>query len=154
MIARLTSLALASIVCCAPAMAQDATRAPAWGSVSLSAGFTPDPHEIDLVAGGPVHSGRAIRSSCPGNITEEPSVEIYYNSGSFPLIFSAYSGLDATLVILAPDDAWYCDDDSGRGTNPRIEFDRPASGTYLVWVGSYADGTTAPAVLKVSEIAR
>ncbi|MBO6796095.1 peptidase S1 [Maricaulis sp.] len=154
MIARLTSLALASIVCSAPAIAQDAERAPRWGGIYLSAGFTPDPYEFDLEAGGPVHSGRAIRSSCPGNITDEASVEIYYNAGSFPLIFSAYSGIDATLVILGPDNAWHCDDDSGQGTNPRIEFTRPNSGSYLVWVGSYAADTTAPAVLKVSEIAR
>ena len=154
MIARLTSLALASIVFSAPGYAQDAQRAPLWGGVYLSAGFTPDPYEFDLVAGGPVHSGRSIRSSCPGNITDEPSVEIYYNAGSLPLTFSAFSGIDATLVILGPDDVWHCDDDSGQGTNPRIEFNRPHSGSYLIWVGSYAANTQAPAVLKVSEIAR
>ena len=56
-------------------------------------------------------------------------------------------------MVNAPDGSWYCDDDGGvNGMNPSIRFNRPASGRYEIWVGTYGSATTQPAQLHISEV--
>lgn len=47
----------------------------------------------------------------------------------------------STLVISGPGGEWVCDDDSGPEHNAEVVFDKPESGVYDVWVGTYGGGT-------------
>lgn len=132
------------------AFAQDVGAAPTFGTLSLSAGFQPDPTVVGLAAGGSISAG-AI-SGCRGYIANSPDVRLYYTSGSLPLIISVDAASDTTLVVNAPNGSWYCDDDSGEGTNPSLTFGSPLSGRYEIWVGTYGSASVASANLYISEL--
>lgn len=122
-----------------------------FGEISLSAGFSPDPHVVELIAGGDVDSS-PLGTGCSGNVADEPDYVVYYDAGSFPLIFGVDSDRDTTLVIADQNDRYWCDDDSGNeGLNPQVYLSNPRSGTYRVWVGTYSSGN-APATLYVTEL--
>lgn len=134
------------------AAAQNYNLAPNYGSVSLQAGFTPDPYVVNLTAGGNIDVAYTVSSQCRGYVTNSPDVEVFYSAGGYPLIFSVNSGADTTLVVNAPDGSWYCDDDGGdSGLNPMVRFNRPMSGAYHVWVGTYSN-SPAGAQLSISEL--
>jgi hypothetical protein len=144
--------AASALVFAAPAKAQDYTAPPAFGSVTLQAGFTPDPHVRNLTAGGAISASSRF-SSCRGYIADAPDYSVYYTAGSLPLIFTVDADRDTTLVINGPDTQWYCDDDGAESPlNPMVRFNQPQSGRYDVWVGTYFQGTGVPASLFVSEL--
>ena len=146
----LTAIA-ATAVAVSPSLAQDFTLNPAFGQVTLNAGFTPDPHSVGLVAGGNIEANSAIGGNCYGSIADAPDYRLNYSAGGFPLIISVLSSDDTTLVINGPDGQWYCDDDSGGNLNPLFRFDSPSSGQYDIWVGTFGGGT-ANATLNISEV--
>ena len=132
--------------------AVDPFAAANYGTVTLRAGFTPDPQVISIRAGGSVNAEN-VASNCRGYISRSPDLELSYTSGSLPLIISVDSGSDTTLVINGPDGRWYCDDDGGEnGTNPAMRINDPQSGTYDIWVGTYSSGQSQPASLNISEL--
>lgn len=134
------------------ASAQNWQIAPNYGSLSLRAGFTPDPYNINLTAGGNLDVSYTVSSDCRGFVTNAPDVELHYSAGtSLPLILSVNSRSDTTLVVNGPDGRWYCDDDGGEGLNPSLRWNRPMSGTYHIWVGTYGSSTAA-ATLAISEL--
>ncbi|MCP2680476.1 hypothetical protein NHF45_13145 [Maricaulaceae bacterium NA33B04] len=151
MIGLVASLGLAALS--ATASAQDYSADPSFGSVTLSAGFTPDPHSRNLTAGGSIRAQDRF-SSCRGYIANAPDYSVYYTAGStFPLIFTVDSDRDTTLVINGPDTRWYCDDDGAEEPlNPMVRFNSPQSGRYDIWVGTYSRGSNVPATLFVSEV--
>lgn len=125
---------------------------PSYGTVSLRGGFTPDPYRVDLQSGGPISANDSIGGSCVGYIAEAPDFRLNFQPGSLPLIISVNSNADTTLVINGPDGSWYCDDDSGVGTNPSIRWDRPPSGQYDIWVGTWGSTSLREAELVISEL--
>ncbi len=129
----------------------DFTLSPTYGQVTLTAGFTPDPHTINLTAGGEIDALDALGGSCRGDIATAPDYSLNYTSGSWPLYIWAIADADTTIVINGPDGQWYCDDDSAGSLNPLFEFANPQSGRYDIWVGTYSGGT-APATLYISEL--
>lgn len=134
------------------ALAQDFTEPPSFGRATLSAGFTPDPYVRNLTAGGSIRAQDRF-SDCRGYIANAPDFSVNYSAGSFPLIFSADSDADTTLVINGPDGRWYCDDDGAESPlNPLVRFSNPSSGRYDIWVGTYLSGSGVPATLFVSEV--
>ena len=136
-----------------PASAQDYNATPNYGTVTLRTGFTPDPHNVNLRAGGDRSAQERVGSACRGFITNTPDVRLNYTAGdTFPLIISVAAQADTTLVVNGPDGRWYCNDDGGNGLNPSLRFDHPASGRYEIWVGTYASGATRPAQLSISEV--
>lgn len=146
------SAAAAAVLCLsAPAQAQvNTNQSGAYGSVTLSRGFTPDPHSVSLTAGGTVPAS-SVREDCVGHIARRADYSVRYRqAGDLPLIFSATSEADTTLAIRAPDGQWYCNDDAN-GLNPVVVFNSPRNGRYQVWVGTYGVDS-APAVLNVSEV--
>ncbi|GJL96822.1 MAG: hypothetical protein DHS20C06_06390 [Hyphobacterium sp.] len=134
--------------------AQDISQPPSYGSITLNSGFLPDPHSVQLRAGGSVPVNVTGSGACRGNIASAPDFNVYYSAGSFDLFISAMSQSDTTLVVNDARGNWYCDDDGGEGAfNPGIQIERPASGLYNVWVGTYStSGGTPPATLFVSEL--
>ena len=145
----------AAVLACAvamPAVAQDINARANYGELSLESGFTPDPRVISLQAGGE-RAAQNLSSSCSGFVTNSPDVRLHYDAGSLPLIISVDSGSDTTLIVNAPDGSYYCDDDGGvNGLNPAVRFNRPMSGRYEIWVGTYSSGSTQPARLYISEV--
>lgn len=134
------------------AAAQDWSRPPAFGGVELSAGFSPDPHVRELTAGGTIQASSRF-SNCTGYIADAPDYSVSYQAGSFPLIFTADSDRDTTLIINDPNGDWWCDDDGAtEPLNPMIRFDQPASGRYDVWVGTFSRGAGVDATLFISEL--
>jgi hypothetical protein len=150
----LAMAASAAAILAIPAAAQNVNGRPNFGTVNLRSGFTPDPRVVPVVSGGSINATRVRgRGTCRGFISASPDVRLVYASGSFPLIISADSNSDTTLVVNTPDGRWLCDDDSGeRGLNPSIRIDRPRSGRYEIWVGSYRAGANSRARLHISEV--
>jgi hypothetical protein len=143
--------AIGALLLLAPAaQAQDTAASATYGSVRLSSGFTPDPHRVDLTAGGSIDASR-LGTPCRGSIARAPDYEVTYTAGSLPLYFYVNASADTTLVVNGPDGQWYCDDDSNGGRNPQVTYNSPRSGTYDIWVGTYGGGTT-PAALFVTEL--
>ncbi len=148
------TLFVAALAACvaAPAVAQDINAAPNYGTVNLTAGFTPDPRVVAVRSGGNINVEN-LSANCRGFISNAPDVRLVYSAGSLPLIISANASADTTLVVNAPDGSWYCDDDGGeRGLNPSVRFNNPQSGRYEIWVGTYGNASLQPADLHISEL--
>lgn len=144
--------AAAALCASLPAQAQvNVSQSGAYGQVTLRSGFTPDPHSVNLTAGGDVEAS-SVSADCVGMIARRADFTLRYrDAGDLPLIISATSDGDATLAIRAPDGNWYCDDDGGGALNPLVRFDNPSNGRYQIWVGTFG-ADTQPAVLHISEI--
>lgn len=142
----------AALLCALPAAAQNMNAAPTYGTVNLTAGFTPDPRVVAVQSGGTINAEN-LSSSCRGFIANAPDVRLVYTRGSYPLILSVASSADTTLVVNAPDGNWYCDDDGGvNGLNPSLRFNNPASGRYEIWIGTYGNASLQDARLHISEV--
>ena len=152
MIARLTAAAAAALALAAgPAAAQDFTLDPTFGWINLVTGYVPDPAVVPLIAGGDIDAS-SLGNGCLGYIANAPDFRVNYEAGTdFPLIISAVSEADTTLVVNAADGTWHCNDDTD-GLNPAVTFATPTSGQYDIWVGVYDAAGTAPAGLYISEI--
>jgi hypothetical protein len=140
------------------ALAQDANPqpnpagVPGFGAISLTSGFTPDPHVIPVVSGGSIPA-RSVAANCTGHVSRAPDVRLTYTSGDMPLIISVASQADTTLLIQGPSGSWHCDDDGGvNGSNPSIRWNTPQSGVYAIWIGSYRSGANTRAELHISEV--
>lgn len=126
---------------------------PLYGTVNLSAGFTPDPYTVNLHAGGGTNvNDLNLGWDCRGYIAaSQPDFRVHYTThSSYPLSFMVDSAADTTLVINGPDGLWYCNDDFD-GHNPMVMFDPPSSGQYDIWVGRYGSSSTHSAQLHVTE---
>ncbi|MEE2527325.1 hypothetical protein V0U79_13240 [Hyphobacterium sp. HN65] len=144
-----------AVIAAASAAAQSVSLAPSYGSITLDSGFLPDPYSVQMRAGGNISVSSNVNGSgvCRGYIADAPDFNLYYGAGQFELFLSAISQTDTTLVVRDPRGNWFCDDDGGEGLNPGINIDRPASGLYSVWVGTYSSSAgLPPATLYVSEI--
>lgn len=124
-----------------------------FGTIELGAGF--GSREIEVTAGGPVDASSTMPADCEGFIPQAPSYELYFEAGDGALVFDVVpetDGVDAMLVVNAPDAEWFCNVDDGEAPEPRIVFDAPLTGVYDVWVGvESAEAIGADAVLTVSE---
>ena len=136
----------------AGAPAAPAPSGATYGTVTLRGGFLPDPHIVSVQAGGADNASR-FGSNCRGFVARNPDVRLQYTPGSLPLIISASSSADTTLVVRAPGGAIYCDDDGGTiALNPSVRLNAPRSGAYEIWVGTYSSGSLQPASLHISEL--
>lgn len=132
-----------------PLLAQSVSAEPTYGSVSLEAGFLPDPHVTSLTAGGSIDMN--MGDCAYGQVAEAPDVDLYYTAGSTSLYIYAEAKQDVTLLINLPDGSWICNDDGYSGTNPLVVIPKAASGLYDIWVGTYGTELTA-ASLSISEL--
>ncbi|MBN2470620.1 MAG: peptidase S1 [Anaerolineae bacterium] len=129
----------------------DFSASPTYGSTALSAGFSPDPYRVQVVAGGGVDAAAVIGSPCMGFAASAPDYRLFYTTGQYRLRFFASSSGDTTLIINAPDGRWYCDDDSGGNLNPLLDFSSPLSGQYDIWIGAFQTGAGQSANLVITE---
>jgi len=132
----------------------DYTQDPYFGRVTLEAGFTPDPHTADIVAGGAVNVGY-LGNACVGFAATPPDVRLIWSGSSEELriFFAAADGADATLIVNLPDGSWSCNDDAHAGTvDPMVVLEAPRAGQYDIWVGAYERGTLVPGRLTITEL--
>ncbi len=122
---------------------------PNYGSTSLQSGLT---HTVQVQAGG-AYMASSVRSDCTGYVSAAPDFVVNYTTfaGILPLIVSASSNSDTTILVSDPNGNWYCDDDGGNGLNPRLQINNPVNGRYAIWVGYFASsGTVPPATLRIN----
>jgi hypothetical protein len=126
---------------------------PSYGELSLSAGFSPDPQEARVRAGGAIPASE-LDPSCPGFISDAPTLSLEYRAGALDLFISAASGADTTLIVRRPDGGYSCNDDgAGTGFDPAVSLTDPESGRYDVWLGTFGAGAGYPeAVIRISEL--
>ena len=151
MIRTLVAVSALAMAVAPAAMAQDYSQEPNYGSINVTTGFVPDPIVIALASGGDVDAS-TISPDCNGYISNAPDFRVNYEAGTtFPLIISALSDNDTTLVINGADGQWYCNDDSD-GLNPAVTFATPVSRQYDIWVDTYGEAAVYPAGLYISEV--
>ena len=129
--------------------------APNRGDVDLVASFLPDPFTIDITSGGTVDV-RAMNygNDCAGYATNAPDFRINWSGDTdnlYVYFLAEEEGQDTTLIINDPAGNWICNDDF-TGLEPRIELEKPLSGQYDIWVGSYSSVDFVPGTLYVTEI--
>jgi hypothetical protein len=124
-----------------------AMGASAQQSVSLSAGFVPDPVTVELYSGGGEQASD-LGSSCVGTVASSPDVVLNFRSAGGRLAIGVLSGSDTSLVINGPDGRFYCNDDNS-GLNPGLVWGQAPSGQYDIWVGAVGDA--GPATLIITE---
>jgi len=135
----------------------DFSRNPYFGAASLSAGFTPDAYEAEIVAGGSVDVSY-LGGSCLGSTAIAPDFRLNWTgrSDELRIFFEADDGGDdATIIVNTPDGTWLCNDDAGTGTlNPMVTMRNPAEGRYEIWIGSFDREEFISGVLQVTELDR
>jgi hypothetical protein len=94
--------------------------------------------------GGSVESASLHPACSRGFITTEPSHSVSIDRAGLPLQFRVTSASDTTLMIRSPNGEVQCDDDSGGGFNPMIQFGASVRGAYTVWVGHLSTGPEQP----------
>ena len=114
---------------------------PMFGSVSLEAGFDPDPYVVEVRAGGDFGAA-VLGADCHGFINaERPNFRLDYSAGTYELGFYVEGHGDHTLVVNTPSGNWLCNDDHPDASDraPGILIPDPESGSYEVWAGVYED---------------
>lgn len=147
--------AIAGLLLTGISQAQDYSEDAHYGSTELASGFSPDPHVMDIQAGGSTNAANGV-SGCTGHISTAPDLNLHYTSGEYIMGIFVNSGVDTTLVVNDPEGNWHCNDDHDllSNNNPGIEFSNPQSGRYDIWVGVYSsDNAFSPAQLVISEMA-
>ncbi len=120
-----------------------------FGTVTLTPGFMPDPHQVEGTSGGATDAS-TLGAGCVGFISGTPD-HLFVASGVFSnLRILARSNADVTLVVQKPDGTYLCNDDF-ETTNPLVEGNFPA-GTYKIWIGSYEQGVNSRYTLGFSEL--
>jgi hypothetical protein len=143
------------LTCSAPQLfAQDTNGESLNGIVNLSGGFLPDPHVVDIVPGGDTQV-EDLGAGCSGYIyASQPDLKVLLDSASSQFGIFVNSNIDTTLVINDPNGGWHCNDDAEflTNSNPGVLFNKPANGTYDIWVGTYSDvGTDSTGRLVITE---
>jgi serine protease Do len=131
----------------------DVSENPTFGTVSLAAGFTPDPHTLEMPSGGEVDVSY-LGGECTGYAAIAPDYRLNWtgDSDELRIFFAAEDGSDTTLLINQADGTWLCNDDWDSGLDPLIEIDDPAPGQYDIWVGSYSAGDFIDGTLHITEL--
>ncbi len=121
-----------------------------FGTVTLHAGFSPDPHVVHGTTKGEVLAS-ALHKKCKAWISEQPDYLLESETAFFRLYILARSQDDIALVARDPDGKVVCSRDR-KGTNsPSVQADLPL-GTTELWVGVTRKGATAKYSLGFSEI--
>jgi hypothetical protein len=124
-----------------------------FGNVTLSPGFTPDPHSVTVTSGGSLDvDDMGLGSGCVGYAAAEPDFILHLSGTSSTLTFYVVGDGDTGLVINDANGRWHCDDDSHSSLNPEVNIRNAPSGQYDVWVTSYSSGESIRGTLYVSEL--
>lgn len=112
-----------------------------YGEANLSNGFSPDPYKVGVSDNGNVNVSY-LGGSCSGFAPTAPDLRVNFGGGGASLLrlyFVASFG-DASMVVNDPYGNFYCVNNSFGTTNPTIDFNNPAGGSYDIWVASSSSG--------------
>ena len=143
-----------------PPAVLDADAAPQVGVIEAAGGFEASQGAITVTvdAGGEdavdtIDLG-PTDAFCAGYVDAgTPTAAIDYDAagGTGVLTIGASALDDLVLLVQGPDGETFCNDDFD-GTDPLVQVDAPASGTYVVWVGTFGVAVDAvDATLTVAE---
>lgn len=122
-------------------------------NVRLSPQFTPDPTIVRGISGGDRPASELAEQTntatgpCVGFVDEQPDHTMELTQFFNYLSLQVQSPQDTTLVVRGPGGTW-CNDDY-EDMNPAIAG-QWLSGTYHIWVGSYANNQYSPYVIRIS----
>ncbi|GAB4270386.1 MAG: peptidase S1 [Pararhodobacter sp.] len=145
------ALTAAALLGQTPAEAQNYNLRPSYGSVTLNAGFLPDPHTRTVRAGGDIHFSGG--GGCPGGgwFANAPDYRLHYRAGGYPLTIYVSAPGDTMLLVNDPSATWFCNDDANGTLDPMIRFNNPRSGQYDIWVGTYNRSRVRNSTIFISE---
>lgn len=131
--------------------AQNYNLRPSFGSISLQAGFLPDPRTRTVRAGG--DSRFQGGGGCPGGgwFANAPDYRVNYRAGGYALTFYVRAPGDTMLLVNDPAGQWHCNDDF-QGLNPAVVFNNPRSGQYDIWVGTYNRARVNNSTIYITEM--
>ncbi len=128
---------------------------PRYGTIEVNAGFVPDPQTVHVTSGGPVDVSY-LGNGCHGYASASPTFLVRWGGSTGRLRFyieeTGGDAADTTMVVLAPDGTWYCNDDGAGYPNPLINIEPSPAGEYRIWVASYNEGTSVEGILHVTEM--
>lgn len=144
------SAAVAATAFTSTAFAQNWRLGSSFGSVTLNAGFMPDPRTRTVRAGGDQHFTGS--RGCPGGgwFANAPDYRLFYRAGGYVLTIGVNAPGDTMLLVNDPTATWYCNDDA-YGLDPAIRFNNPSSGQYDIWVGTYNRSRVHNSVIYITE---
>jgi len=148
---RLSLLLVALFYSVFVANAQDVSLPANFGDIELSPGFNPDPYVVEISAGGSTDAS-PLGTSCAGLISDAPDLQVTLTAVTESFLLLVPSEADTYLVVNSPSGDWVCDDDSGEGLNPLLEFPSCVSGVFDIWVGSVSDESNPDASIVISEL--
>ena len=122
-------------------------RLKPYATVTLKAGFLPDPFTRKVIAGGNAHTKLG---GVKTHVSRAADLRLHYTAGTSALRIYALSKGDTTLLVNLPNGNWIANDDGGVGLNPQLNFANPQSGQYDIWVGTFGP-KNVDATLYVSE---
>lgn len=117
----------------------DPNAAPTAGTVQLGA-QTAAPAMFPATAGGSIN-GPLLGADCRGHYAAAPQLVLRVTTVQRVTVTS-HGNDDLTLAIRQPSGLFRCDDDSGEGTNPRLELTL-TPGVYPVWFGTFRESYTS-----------
>lgn len=136
-----------------PFATPDYSLPPSYGTIDLAAGFSPDPHALNMIVGGEMDLfSMELGDGCFGYTSAAPDLSIYWAgpAGRLRFYFVADDGADTTLVVNNASAEWVCNDDSPYGLDPLLDIDNPPDGRYDIWVGSFNIGRTTSGTLYIT----
>jgi hypothetical protein len=153
LIAAAVTAAFAALALAGPAAAcPDYTRRAAFGTISLNAGFLPDPYVRNITAGGRYDLAGCLGfNGWGGSVAAAPDFQLNWSGNSAQLTIAAQVPADAVLLVNGPNGQFYWDDDT-YGTNPVLTFVNPQQGVYDIWIGAYGGGRGHPGQLIITEL--
>ncbi|MBN1946368.1 MAG: hypothetical protein JW797_11880 [Bradymonadales bacterium] len=122
------------------------------GSVTLAAGFMPDPQSLSGMGGGAMDAsvyGVSPTGACNGWIPNQPNHVMFLSTAFNYLSVQVTSQTDTTLLIQGPDGT-FCNDDTN-GLNPAISRSW-SPGAYNIYVGTYSQGNFPPYTISFTEL--
>ena len=135
----------------------DAAADPIWGMDSLQRGFSPDPYTLFFGSNGLVDTSA---SSLPCGFTSSAPTYAFNLSGGasetfLRLYFVPDADMDATLIVLTPNQQWLCGENMSMSTfaTPMIDIEFAPSGRYAVWVGVGQAGADTVGMLSITQSA-
>lgn len=126
-----------------------------FNTLTLAAGFTPDPIVLQGIGGGDRSAPEVVNvrqtptGLCLGFMSLEPHKEITLEDEFSNLEMFVESELDTTLIVEGPGGIW-CNDDSQGSKNPAIAGEW-LPGLYRIWIGAYLAGVEPDYQLYISD---
>jgi len=123
-------------------------------NVTLGSQFQPDPTVVRGISGGDrlatdlTQQKDTATGPCVGYVDEQPDHIMELTQFFDYLSLQVQSPQDTTLVVRGPGGTW-CNDDYN-DMNPGIAG-QWLSGTYQIWVGSYASNQYSPYIIQITE---